>query len=127
MSVLLVSADKDSVSQKHVAEFFALLGGGVKERGWRNTELSKSRLAGMPSYRHCKLINSRVKLVISHTGVHFSKRKTSSSLKCANFLRIISSGQSLLRQSNECFHLGTSTRLRVGEEFACPFAPAPSC
>jgi len=46
MSVLLVSADKDSVSQKHVAEFFALLGGGVKERGWRNTELSKSRWRG---------------------------------------------------------------------------------
>jgi hypothetical protein len=28
MPVLLVFADNDSVSQKHVAEFFALLGGG---------------------------------------------------------------------------------------------------
>jgi hypothetical protein len=33
MPVLLVFADNDSVSQKHVAEFFALLGGGVKEPG----------------------------------------------------------------------------------------------
>jgi hypothetical protein len=31
MPVLLVFADNDPVSQKHVAEFFALLGGGVKE------------------------------------------------------------------------------------------------
>jgi hypothetical protein len=45
MAVLLVFADNDSVSQKHIAEFFALLGGGVKEPGWLNTQLSKSRLA----------------------------------------------------------------------------------
>src|ERR1700749_3309754 len=44
MPVMLVFADNDSVSQKHVAEFFALLGGGVKEPGWENTQLSKSRL-----------------------------------------------------------------------------------
>src|ERR1700740_2410729 len=44
MPVLLVFADNDSISQKHIAEFFALLGGGVKERGWINTQLSKSRL-----------------------------------------------------------------------------------
>jgi pimeloyl-ACP methyl ester carboxylesterase len=31
MPVLLVFADNDSVSQKHIAEFFALLGGGVNE------------------------------------------------------------------------------------------------
>jgi pimeloyl-ACP methyl ester carboxylesterase len=37
MPVLLVFADNDSISQKHVAEFFALLGGGVKEPGWQNT------------------------------------------------------------------------------------------
>src|SRR6266699_4534987 len=45
MPVLLVFADNDSVSHKHVAEFFALLGGGVKEPGWLNTRLSRSRLA----------------------------------------------------------------------------------
>ena len=58
MPVLLVFADNDSVSQKHVAEFFALLGGGVKELGWLNTQLSKSRLAVVPGYCHYNLITS---------------------------------------------------------------------
>jgi pimeloyl-ACP methyl ester carboxylesterase len=58
MPVLLVFADNDSVSQQHVAEFFALLGGGVKEPGWLNTQLSKSRLAVVPGYSHYNLIGS---------------------------------------------------------------------
>ncbi len=58
MPVLLVFADNDSVSQKHVAEFFALLGGGVKEPGWINTQLSKSRLAVVPGYSHYNFIAS---------------------------------------------------------------------
>ncbi len=58
MAVLLVFADNDSVSQKHIAEFFALLGGGVKEPGWLNTQLSKSRLAVVPSYSHYNFITS---------------------------------------------------------------------
>src|SRR2546430_5296923 len=45
MPVMLIFADNDSVSQKHIAEFFALLGGGVKEPGWQNTQLSMARLA----------------------------------------------------------------------------------
>jgi hypothetical protein len=44
-SVLLVFADNDSVSQKHLAEFLALFGGAVKEPDWMNRRLSKSRLA----------------------------------------------------------------------------------
>ncbi|HEX3245603.1 MAG TPA: alpha/beta hydrolase [Chloroflexota bacterium] len=58
MPVLLVFADNDSVSQKHIAEFFALLGGGVKEPGWKNTQLSKSRLAIVPGYSHYNFITS---------------------------------------------------------------------
>src|SRR5262249_53491876 len=58
MLVLLVFADNDSVSQKHIAEFFALLGGGVKEPGWQNTHLSKSRLAIVPGYSHYNFITS---------------------------------------------------------------------
>jgi pimeloyl-ACP methyl ester carboxylesterase len=58
MPVLLVFADNDSVSQKHVAEFFALLGGGVKEPGWQNTQLSTSRLAIIPGYSHYNFISS---------------------------------------------------------------------
>jgi hypothetical protein len=45
MPVLLVFADNDSIPQRHIAEFCALLGGGVKEPGWQNTQLSTSRLA----------------------------------------------------------------------------------
>jgi pimeloyl-ACP methyl ester carboxylesterase len=56
--VLLVFADNDSISQKHVAQFFALLGGGVKEPGWLNTQLSKSRLAIVPGYSHYNFITS---------------------------------------------------------------------
>jgi pimeloyl-ACP methyl ester carboxylesterase len=52
MPVLLVFADNDSIPQKHIAEFFALLGGGVKEPGWLNTRLSTSRLAVVPGYSH---------------------------------------------------------------------------
>jgi pimeloyl-ACP methyl ester carboxylesterase len=58
MPVLLVFADNDSVSQKHIAEFLALLGGGVKEPGWLNTQLSKSRLAVVPGYSHYNFISS---------------------------------------------------------------------
>lgn len=48
MPLLLGFADNDSISQKHIAEFFALLGGGVKQPGWVNTQLSKSQLARVP-------------------------------------------------------------------------------
>jgi pimeloyl-ACP methyl ester carboxylesterase len=58
MPVMLVFADNDSVSQKHIAEFFALLGGGVKEPGWRNTQLSRARLAIVPGYSHYNFANA---------------------------------------------------------------------
>src|SRR3989441_4930165 len=58
MPVLLVFADNDSISQKYIAEFFALLGGGVKEPGWLNTQLSKSRLAVVSGYSHYNFITS---------------------------------------------------------------------
>jgi pimeloyl-ACP methyl ester carboxylesterase len=58
MPVLLVFADNDSLSQKHVAEFFALVGGGIREPGWINTQLSKSRLAVIPGYSHYNMLAS---------------------------------------------------------------------
>jgi hypothetical protein len=53
-----VFADNDSVPQTHVAEFFALLGGGLTEPGWVNTRLSTSRLAVVPGYSHYNFIAS---------------------------------------------------------------------
>ena len=58
MPVMLVFADNDSVSQKHIAEFFALLGGGVKEPGWQNTQLSKARLAIVSGYSHYNFVSA---------------------------------------------------------------------
>ncbi len=58
MPVMLIFADNDSVSQKHIAEFFALLGGGVKEPGWQNTQLSKARLAVVPGYSHYNFVRA---------------------------------------------------------------------
>ena len=58
MPVLLVFTDNDSVPPKHVAEFFALLGGGIKEPGWLNTQLSRSRLAIVPGYSHYNFVAS---------------------------------------------------------------------
>ncbi len=58
MPVQLVFADNDSVSQRHVADFFALLGGGVQEPGWVNTKLSRSGLAVVPGYSHYNFLTS---------------------------------------------------------------------
>jgi pimeloyl-ACP methyl ester carboxylesterase len=58
MPVLLVFADNDSIPPKHIAQFFALLGGGVKEPGWQNTQLSRSRLAIVPGYSHYNFTTS---------------------------------------------------------------------
>jgi pimeloyl-ACP methyl ester carboxylesterase len=58
MPVLLVFADNDSVSQTHIAEFFALLGGGVKEPGWQNTQLSQARHAIVPGYSHYNVVSA---------------------------------------------------------------------
>jgi len=58
MPVMLVFTDNDSVSQKHIAEFFALLGGGVKEPGWQNTRLSRARLALVSGYSHYNFVSA---------------------------------------------------------------------
>lgn len=50
---LLLFADHDGVSMKHIAEFYALFGGGVKDPGWDDTpEFSRARLAIVPGYTH---------------------------------------------------------------------------
>jgi pimeloyl-ACP methyl ester carboxylesterase len=58
MPVMLAFADHDSVSQRHIADFFALLGGGISEPGWQNTKFTKARLAIIPGYSHYNFIAS---------------------------------------------------------------------
>ena len=53
MPTLLLFADHDAVSTKHIAEFFALFGGGVKDPGWTGQpQFSRARLAIVPGYTH---------------------------------------------------------------------------
>lgn len=52
MPVMLVYADHDAIPTRHIAEFFALLGGGLKDAGWVNTQLTNARLAIIPGYSH---------------------------------------------------------------------------
>jgi pimeloyl-ACP methyl ester carboxylesterase len=50
---LLVFADHDAVSMRHIAEFFALFEGGVRDAGWEGQpKYSRARLAIVPGYTH---------------------------------------------------------------------------
>lgn len=50
---LLLFADHDAVSTKHIAEFFALFGGGVKDAGYvGQPKMARARLAIVPGYTH---------------------------------------------------------------------------
>jgi pimeloyl-ACP methyl ester carboxylesterase len=62
MPVLLAYADHDSISQRHVAEFFALLGGGISEPGWQNTKFTKARLVVIPGYSHYNFVATSTEL-----------------------------------------------------------------
>lgn len=55
---LLVFADHDAVSTRHVAEFFSLFGGGLKDPGFEGQpQFSRARLAILPGYTHYNLCN----------------------------------------------------------------------
>jgi len=50
---LLLFADHDAVSTRHIAEFFALFGGGLQDPGWTGEpKYSRARLAIVPGYTH---------------------------------------------------------------------------
>jgi hypothetical protein len=53
MPTLLLFADHDAVSTRHIAEFFALFGGGLKDPGWTGQpQYARARLAIVPGYTH---------------------------------------------------------------------------
>jgi pimeloyl-ACP methyl ester carboxylesterase len=58
MPVMLAFSDHDAVSTRHIAEFFALLGGGLKDAGWQNTQLTNARLSIIPGYSHYNFVTS---------------------------------------------------------------------
>ena len=52
MPTLLVYGDADSIPPSHAAEFFALLGGGLKDAGWDGSLRTDMRLAILPGRTH---------------------------------------------------------------------------
>ena len=53
MPTLLLFADHDAVSMRHIAEFFELFGGGVRDAGWEGEpKYARARLAIVPGYTH---------------------------------------------------------------------------
>ncbi|SFT40999.1 hypothetical protein SAMN05660657_00603 [Geodermatophilus amargosae] len=50
--VLLVYGDADSIPSAHAAEFFALLGGGLRDAGWDGSGRPASQLAILPGRTH---------------------------------------------------------------------------
>jgi pimeloyl-ACP methyl ester carboxylesterase len=49
---LLVYGDADSIPVRHAAEFFALLGGSLRDAGWDGAQRPASRLAVLPGRTH---------------------------------------------------------------------------
>lgn len=55
---MLVFGDADSMPPSHIAEFFGLLGGGLKDAGWDGSGISNARLAILPGVTHYNIIES---------------------------------------------------------------------
>lgn len=55
MPVMLVFGDSDMIRPAHIVEFYALLGGGLKDAGWTREHMSKNRLAILPDLTHYEL------------------------------------------------------------------------
>ena len=49
---MLVYGDHDAIPPSHMAEFFALLGGGQKDAGWDGAGMASARLAVLPGLTH---------------------------------------------------------------------------
>jgi pimeloyl-ACP methyl ester carboxylesterase len=58
LPVLLVFADADAVRPAHVTEFYALLGGGLRDAGWDLAYRPVARLAVIPGATHYDLLES---------------------------------------------------------------------
>jgi pimeloyl-ACP methyl ester carboxylesterase len=50
--VMLAFADADSIRPAHIAEFYALLGGGLRDANWDGSARSVARLAVLPGRTH---------------------------------------------------------------------------
>jgi pimeloyl-ACP methyl ester carboxylesterase len=55
---MLVYADADSVPVAQIAEFYALLGGGLRDAGWDGSARPQARLAILPGLTHYDIFQS---------------------------------------------------------------------
>jgi pimeloyl-ACP methyl ester carboxylesterase len=55
---MLIYGDADSISPSHAAEFYALLGGGLRDAGWDGTLPSDNRLAILAGVTHYDIFTS---------------------------------------------------------------------
>lgn len=62
--VLLVAGDADSISPAHMAEFFALLGGGQKDGNWDGSGKTRHQLALLPDTTHYDILGSPLLLPV---------------------------------------------------------------
>jgi pimeloyl-ACP methyl ester carboxylesterase len=58
MPTLLIYGDADSIPPAHAAEFFALLGGGLKDAGWDGLQASDMHLAILPGRTHYDIFSA---------------------------------------------------------------------
>jgi pimeloyl-ACP methyl ester carboxylesterase len=55
---MLVYADADAVRPAHIVDFYALLGGGLRDATWDGSTRSVARLAILPSHTHYDIFSS---------------------------------------------------------------------
>ena len=58
MPVLLVYGDADGAPPSHAAQFFELLGGGLRDGSWDGSGMAKSQLAILPGTTHYTIFAS---------------------------------------------------------------------
>jgi len=57
-SVMLVFGDADAIRPAHIVEFYALLGGGLRDANWDGSARPVARLAVLPSHTHYDIFAS---------------------------------------------------------------------
>jgi pimeloyl-ACP methyl ester carboxylesterase len=58
MPVMLIYGDSDMIRPEHIVKFYQLLGGGLKDAGWKREYMSKNRLAILPDLTHYEMFLS---------------------------------------------------------------------
>ena len=55
MPVMLIYGDSDMFRPEHEVKFYQLLGGGLKDAGWKRENMSQNRLAILPNLTHYEI------------------------------------------------------------------------